>query len=74
MKLLMVLAAVALLVWLLRGDRRKAVQKQTASRQPRGPEAMVQCAACGLHLPATDALPGPGEKMYCCAEHRRASD
>jgi uncharacterized protein len=34
---------------------------------------MVRCAHCGLHLPATDALPGPGG-VYCSAAHRRASE
>ncbi len=45
MKLLLVLAAVALLVWMLRGDRRRSVAAQR-SKPATGPEKMVACAAC----------------------------
>ena len=76
MKLLVILAAVALLVWLLRGDRRRAVRQDKAgvassTARVRGPEPMVSCSVCGLHLPATDALTGPDGRRFCCAEHRR---
>lgn len=75
MKLLVILATVALLVWLLRGDRRRAVRQAKAAdaSAPKvsGPESMVSCALCGLHLPATDALAGPDGRQFCCAEHRR---
>ncbi len=75
MKLLLVLATVALLVWLLRRDlgaaRARAARPEAPAR-PAGPEAMVQCATCGLHLPAGDALPAPdGQRYYCCATHRQ---
>lgn len=78
MKLLLILATVALLIWLLRGGRRKTVSRAappraSATREVAGPEPMVRCAACGLHLPATDALPGPSGTMYCCADHRRSA-
>ncbi|SEK60474.1 uncharacterized protein SAMN05216359_102361 [Roseateles sp. YR242] len=33
------------------------------------PEAMVRCTACGMHFPASDALPGRGGQ-FCSAEHR----
>lgn len=79
MKLLVVLAAVALLVWLLGGKRRRAVQQQ--QQQPKaapprvaGPQEMVRCARCDLHLPAVDAIAGPGGRMFCCIEHRRDAD
>jgi uncharacterized protein len=32
---------------------------------------MVDCAHCGLHLPASEAL-RDGAHAYCCAEHRAA--
>ena len=35
------------------------------------PVEMVSCAECGLHLPRSDALPGPGARFYCCQEHRQ---
>jgi uncharacterized protein len=36
------------------------------------PEAMVDCARCGLHLPASEALSDAAGQRYCCAEHRDA--
>jgi uncharacterized protein len=36
------------------------------------PEAMVDCARCGLHLPASEALRDAAGRQYCCAEHRDA--
>jgi len=78
MKLLLVFAAVALLVWLLRGDRRRAVQQKArrqsaAPRAVAGPERMVGCAACGLHLPAGDALVDHAGRPFCCEAHRRSA-
>lgn len=37
-----------------------------------GPQAMVSCAKCGLHVPRHEALP-LGDRYYCCEEHRRQS-
>lgn len=34
------------------------------------PEAMVQCASCGIHLPVSEALTAPGERHYCSEAHR----
>jgi len=33
-------------------------------------ERMVECAECGLHLPLSEALPGPGERFFCGQAHR----
>ena len=42
---------------------------------PALPQEMVACEVCGLHLPRTDALPGPDGRYYCSQEHRlRAGD
>jgi uncharacterized protein len=36
------------------------------------PEAMLQCAECGMHFPASEALPAAGAgQVFCCEEHRR---
>jgi uncharacterized protein len=32
---------------------------------------MVACAQCGVHLPASDALPGRGG-VFCGEDHRAA--
>jgi uncharacterized protein len=36
------------------------------------PEPMVDCARCGLHLPASEALRDDAARAYCSAEHRAA--
>ena len=72
MKLLVLLAVlvIAYLVW-----RNARVQRRDAGT-PRpgapaaGPVEMVSCPECGVHLPKTDALPGPDGRFYCCNEHR----
>jgi uncharacterized protein len=69
MKLLLVLIAVLVLVWLLRGSVRRARVPPTTA--PPKPLAMVACAQCGLHMPANEALPGRGG-VFCGPEHRAA--
>jgi hypothetical protein len=39
-------------------ERACAAPPTGAAKRPQLPQAMVRCAHCGLHLPATDALPG----------------
>ena len=34
------------------------------------PQPMIQCAECGLHLPASEALAGPRGTVFCSEEHR----
>jgi len=69
MKVLVFLLAVLALVWLLRGSVRR--MRAPAPPPPPLPQTMVACAQCGLHLPASDALPGRGG-VFCGAEHRAA--
>lgn len=76
MKLLVVLVAVALLLWLLRSGQERRQARPPAKGAPRPPrtaqpEDMVRCDACGLHLPRSDALATP-HGIFCCAEHQRA--
>jgi uncharacterized protein len=79
MKYLLVLFVVAVGIWLWRRGRdeemreRAATPKRAAPPAVGAPQAMVRCTHCGLHLPATDALPGPGG-VYCSAAHRRAAE
>ena len=35
-------------------------------------EGIVACRHCGLHLPRSEALAGPGGDVYCSASHRDA--
>lgn len=75
MKYLLVLVVVAIGLWMLnkrlRGPAPRARPPGSAhSRAARGPAAMVECAHCGLHLPAADAV-REGAHAYCGEAHRR---
>lgn len=35
------------------------------------PEPMVRCAHCGIHLPVSESVSGPGTAAFCSGEHRR---
>ena len=75
-KIVIVLIALALLVWLVLGSTRRRA-KEARRQRPAAAEAqpgtkvegMVACAHCGIHLPASQALLGQG-RPYCSAEHR----
>ena len=71
MKFLLVLLVVGFGLWTLISRLRGG---DAAARPPKAgaakPVVMVQCAHCGLHLPATDAVP-EGSRLYCSDEHQR---
>lgn len=73
MKFLLLIAIVLLVAWLWRGNRTEEEREgATAARRPTAPpqQEMIQCPVCSVHLPRSDALPGPEGRLYCCAEHR----
>ena len=76
MKYLLVFAVVAVAFWVWRNSRQKAkLDKKTPSTQdksaqPKPPQTMLQCAACGVHLPAADAVMGR-RGSYCSAAHQK---
>jgi len=72
MKYLILLAVVLAVVWYWRAGR-AAGEKRGAPPKPgaaASPQDMVQCPVCLVHLPRSDALPGPDGQLYCCTEHR----
>jgi uncharacterized protein len=72
-KYLIVIAVVLLVLWSVRSNRR-GPSRQEGTAKPGNtalPQDMVQCPVCSVHLPRSDALPGPAGQLYCCAEHRR---
>lgn len=69
MKYLLIILVVLAVLWFARGRSRHDAPPAAPPR-PRGPQAMVRCAHCGVHLPAQDALSG-AQGSYCSAEHRR---
>lgn len=77
MKLLVWLVIVAAVVmWLLRA--KKAVPGPGAPHgEPNGhktagsaPETMLQCASCGVHFPASEAVGSPAGPVFCSEQHR----
>jgi uncharacterized protein len=64
-KLLLLLAAVAVLYFLVRG----LVRKRGGPSSP-PVEAMVPCAHCGINVPRSEALEAKG-RFFCSEEHRR---
>ena len=84
MKYLLVLAVLWIAIWLWRKNRREEMrdaERERAAKAQRpatppavgAPQAMVRCAHCGLHLPASDAIAGPGDTVYCSTAHRQAA-
>ena len=72
MKYLLVLLVVGFGLWSLVSRLRGNGLKRGSSADPTKPAtpvAMVECAHCGLHLPATDAV-SAGSRLYCSDAHR----
>lgn len=76
MKFLLFLVIVLLLAWLWRSSRRndkRPDQAATPPPPPPGPQEMVRCAHCGVHLPLGDAVVGR-IGQYCSHEHRQNAE
>lgn len=73
MKVVLFVAAVFVLLWLLRGTIRRRVKKDPPAAPPTAaaPQQIVACAQCGVHLPRDEALPGQGG-VFCGDAHRAA--
>lgn len=67
----------AIVLWVLRAKKvldaaRDRQQKEMLQEAPPpAVEPMLQCAHCGIHLPASEALAGKDGQAYCSAEHLR---
>lgn len=68
MKLLIVLLAVLLGVWLWR-SRRVQSQRPATPPPPKVLQNMVSCQVCGVLLPPTEAVTTP-HGIYCSPAHR----
>lgn len=65
--LLLFLGLLAYLAY--KGFRRSSRNNEQVSQQ-QGPERMVACARCGVHLPESEAVQAEG-RHFCSEEHRR---
>ncbi|MEC5215804.1 uncharacterized protein RCH09_000738 [Actimicrobium sp. GrIS 1.19] len=73
MKALLWLGLIVTVIYLLRKKSRAVFSREAMDIPPRRSadgEAMVQCAECGIHVPASEAVAGAGALMFCCPEHR----
>jgi hypothetical protein len=62
--------------WWLRAKR--DAERRAMDQMQQG-ETMVRCEVCGLNLPQSDALPGPGAadgapRWFCGEAHRTQGD
>ena len=73
MKFVLVLAVVFIGVWLWRSGRQDKVTRQKPTAPPPGPQEMVRCQLCNLHLPKADAVVGRNG-TYCSVEHRQSAE
>lgn len=73
----------ALVLWLLYSPWVRKLIRGALSGEPSPPPseakpesaqpvAMVPCAHCGVHLPASDALANDAGQPFCSEAHRRA--
>lgn len=69
---LILLVVLVAAFWLVGRQRRlRAGAKPPPAPADGGPEAMLQCAHCGVHLPRGDAVMD-GAHAYCSSAHRAA--
>lgn len=70
-RILIIAIAIWLAVLLVRRALRAGRPEKTHT--PPSPPRMLPCAACGVHVPETDALI-QGGRTYCCKEHLPLGD
>jgi uncharacterized protein len=68
----LVLFAVLFIAYLVWRSSRIGHRPRDGAQPPGagGPQPMVSCAVCGLHLPQPDALRGADGRFFCSQEHR----
>jgi len=68
LRLIILLAIVALLMWLLKRLFSDPEQAQEPQRPQVTSENMRQCKYCGVHVPESSIL-RIDDQYYCCQEH-----
>ncbi len=66
LRLIILLAIVALLMWLLK--RLFSADSEPAQLEAAKTENMKQCKYCGVHIPES-AIVTVNDETYCCQEH-----
>lgn len=74
MKVLLVLVAILIGVWLFRSNRKAPSKPKRTAAQPNTAQLeMVRCLHCDVHLPKSDAVAGR-QGTYCSLEHRKRAE
>ena len=68
MKYLILIGVVVGLIWWIKFSR-PAKPSAPAAGADNGPQPMVRCAHCGLHLPQNEAIDS-ANAVYCSQAHR----
>lgn len=71
-KFLLLIALVGVAFWMLKTKGRGRVDAPPSAKPPGGPQTMLACAHCGVHLPQADALMDAGGRPFCSEAHRLA--
>jgi uncharacterized protein len=72
MKFLLLVAVIAVAFWMLKSKARGRGDAPRPPKPPGGPQPMLACAHCGVHLPRADALMDVGGRAFCSDAHRLA--
>lgn len=74
MKFLLLFFIFMVLLWQWRHAREQKVsQAARKNTPPTGVVDMVECAHCGVHLPANETVQG-ANSVYCSEAHRKARE
>jgi uncharacterized protein len=71
-KFLLLIVVIAVALWMLKSKARGRGDAARPPQPPDGPQAMLACAHCGVHLPQADALMDAGGRPFCSDAHRLA--
>ena len=71
MNYLVVVLVIVVVAWLLLRERKPDAPAARAPSPKAGPQSMVQCSHCGVHLPRNEALLDE-RGVYCSEAHRLA--
>lgn len=69
-KLILLVLGAFIVYWLLKSYGRGIQNAQPPKPKEEGPEDMVRCAHCGVHLPKSESILSRGA-FYCSDEHRK---
>lgn len=72
MKFLLWAGLIAAVIWVLRNKKKSSPAAPFSSPRPsanREIEAMLRCAHCGTHFPASEAVFDASNTAFCSSEH-----